>query len=53
VKQGWEPLCRFLGVPVPQGKPFPHLNERSEFQRMLKGEGTGPFAGIAPRSEAP
>jgi hypothetical protein len=22
--QGWEPLCRELGVPVPQ-RPFPHL----------------------------
>ena len=35
VKQGWEPLCRFLGVPVPEGQPFPHLNERETFQRML------------------
>lgn len=26
VKQGWEPLCAFLGVPVPS-QPFPHLNE--------------------------
>jgi len=25
VRQGWEPLCEFLKVPVP-GKPFPHLN---------------------------
>lgn len=31
VKQGWEPLCAFLGVDVPQGKPFPHLNERANF----------------------
>lgn len=26
VKQGWEPLCEFLGVEVPD-EPFPHLNE--------------------------
>lgn len=26
VKQGWGPLCAFLGVPVPD-QPFPHLNE--------------------------
>ena len=26
VKQGWKPLCAFLGVPVPS-QPFPHLNE--------------------------
>jgi hypothetical protein len=26
VKEGWEPLCKFLGVPVPD-EPFPHINE--------------------------
>ncbi|MEO3892707.1 sulfotransferase family protein [Nonomuraea sp. B5E05] len=26
VREGWEPLCRFLGVEVPD-EPFPHLNE--------------------------
>ena len=31
VKQGWEPLCTFLGIQVPPDKPFPHLNERSSF----------------------
>lgn len=25
VRQGWEPLCEFLSVPVPQN-PFPHMN---------------------------
>jgi len=35
-KQGWEPLCTFLGVPVPKGKPFPHLNERADMQQMLQ-----------------
>jgi hypothetical protein len=30
VKQGWEPLCAFLEVPVPD-KPFPHKNIRDEF----------------------
>lgn len=28
-KQGWEPLCAFLGVPVPKG-PFPRVNSRDE-----------------------
>ena len=28
--QGWEPLCAFLGVPVPQ-TPFPRTNSREEF----------------------
>jgi hypothetical protein len=35
VKSGWEPLCAFLGVPVPQGVPFPHLNDTAEFRRRI------------------
>ncbi|TKK85238.1 sulfotransferase family protein [Herbidospora galbida] len=31
-RQGWEPLCRFLGAPVPD-VPFPHVNDRMEFNR--------------------
>lgn len=30
VKEGWEPLCEFLGVPVPD-EPFPRTNGRAEF----------------------
>ena len=30
VKEGWEPLCAFLGAPVPEN-PFPRTNDRSEF----------------------
>ncbi len=30
VDQGWEPLCAFLGVPVPY-QPFPRANSREEF----------------------
>lgn len=30
VSQGWDPLCEFLGVPVPN-KPFPRSNARDEF----------------------
>jgi len=40
VKQGWEPLCAFLDVPVPEG-PFPHLNERAMLQRVLKAVKVG------------
>lgn len=35
VADGWEPLCRFLGVPVPD-EPFPHVNDRDEFNRRIK-----------------
>lgn len=34
VGQGWEPLCRFLGVPVPD-QPFPHVNDRVAVRRGL------------------
>ncbi|HZU14267.1 MAG TPA: sulfotransferase [Chloroflexota bacterium] len=33
VSQGWEPLCAFLGVPVPDGLEFPHLNDTESFQQ--------------------
>ena len=29
VRDGWEPLCKFLNVPVPN-KPFPHRNKGGE-----------------------
>ena len=32
VKQGWGPLCEFLGKDVPD-VPFPHVNDRAEFRR--------------------
>ena len=34
VAQGWEPLCSFLGVPVP-ATPFPRLNDTAAFQENL------------------
>ena len=34
VDQGWEPLCRFLGVPVPAGD-FPNVNDRVQIQEIL------------------
>lgn len=35
VAEGWQPLCAFLGVPVP-GDPFPNTNSTEEF-RMRAG----------------
>ena len=34
VKQGWQPLCAFLNVPIPS-KPFPRLNSRDELEAKL------------------
>jgi hypothetical protein len=31
VSEGWRPLCRFLGVPVPH-TPFPHANSTEAFR---------------------
>ena len=37
--QGWEPLCKFLGVPVPDVE-FPHSNDtafQQSMHRWMKG----------------
>lgn len=34
VDQGWEPLCNFLGVPVP-ATPFPNVNDRAEVKKTI------------------
>jgi hypothetical protein len=34
VKQGWEPLCDFLGLPVPDN-PFPRVNSRDETKQLI------------------
>jgi hypothetical protein len=35
VKQGWGPLCAFLGKPVPE-TPFPNVNDTAEFQKRIR-----------------
>ena len=35
VKEGWEPLCKFLGVPVPD-VPFPHKNKGGKIHEEYK-----------------
>jgi len=35
VKEGWEPLCQFLGVPRPTA-PFPHVNDSEDFTEYLR-----------------
>ena len=34
VSEGWAPLCRFLGRPVPDA-PFPQVNSTEDFTRMI------------------
>lgn len=37
VKEGWGPLCAFLGVPEPED-PFPRTNDRGEFWDRVSGK---------------
>jgi hypothetical protein len=46
VKQGWEPLCAFLGVPMPAGEPFPHVNDAASFRQRIQER----FAFVAVRA---
>ena len=34
VEEGWQPLCEFLEVPVPDA-PFPHINDTTEFLNRI------------------
>lgn len=40
-REGWEPLCKFLGIPVP-AMPYPKVNTTEEFQaraeKLVKGD---------------
>jgi len=40
VKEGWEPLCAFLGKPVPD-EPFPHVNDTDDFKKMIRNVRSG------------
>ena len=33
VKEGWQPLCTFLGLPVPE-IPFPNINDKKATERI-------------------
>jgi len=37
-KEGWAPLCAFLGVPVPKA-PFPRVNSRDELNQAVNERG--------------
>ncbi len=37
VREGWDPLCAFLDVPVPS-EPFPRTNDRGEFWNRVSGK---------------
>lgn len=35
-RQGWEPICKFLDVPIPD-EPFPTGNVADEFHQKIEG----------------
>ncbi|AEV83845.1 hypothetical protein ACWT_2596 [Actinoplanes sp. SE50] len=47
IGDGWEPLCAFLGRPVPD-EDFPRLNDTAAFQERLSGLGLSVDAGRTP-----
>ena len=36
VREGWGPLCAFLGVATPPDGPFPHLNDSASIREMFE-----------------
>jgi hypothetical protein len=46
VDQGWEPLCRFLGMPVPAA-PFPNTNDRAAIKKTIANISRGAYVIIA------
>ena len=45
-KDGWQPLCEFLGVPVP-AQPFPRINSRDELGNASDKQGGLPSESAA------
>lgn len=50
VKQGWEPLCNFLDVPVPKNKSFPRTNDTDGFVDRCKTRNRAQMCNVAFRA---
>lgn len=50
-RQGWEPLCAFLGAPVPQ-EPYPRVNSKSDIKEGVIGPRSDDAAQDEPDPEA-
>lgn len=46
VTEGWEPLCKFLEVPVPD-MDFPNVNDRKEIKKTIAGIVKGAYVFLA------
>jgi hypothetical protein len=36
IREGWEPLCTFLVVPLPQHEPFPRVNDIADLKTDIR-----------------
>jgi hypothetical protein len=36
VRDGWEPLCKALNLPVPEGVPFPNINDSQAIESFAQ-----------------
>lgn len=48
--EGWEPLCEFLEVPVPEGKKFPRTNDTDGFVERCRGRNRKQMMNVAFRA---
>ncbi|KEQ89814.1 hypothetical protein D6C84_05362 [Aureobasidium pullulans] len=48
--EGWEPLCDFLEVPVPEGKKFPHTNDTDGFVDRCRARNRAQMMNVAFRA---
>jgi hypothetical protein len=46
VTQGWEPLCKFLDVPIPQSE-FPNVNDRAQVKKTIADITKGAYLFLA------
>lgn len=44
--QGWEPLCKFIGVPIPDGE-FPNVNDRAAVKKTIADLTKGAYGILA------
>ncbi len=36
VTQGWQPLCDFLNLPIPEGEAFPNVNDTNTMKQLIR-----------------
>jgi hypothetical protein len=47
-KDGWEPLCKFLGKEIPD-TPYPNMNDTAAFRKMISDGRRGQVLAVAKR----